>query len=134
MTKNNFRNILGIHYGTSGWQEKFSSTPTSLISCRYVEKQSYTILNFFVSLKKNSHLQQTKPCCFWDVCCCLELWRIQHNKNHASYGNLAVRNTRLWKADSDVSLKPNNKSLPSLKIPFLKKKINHEDMRLLIVL
>lgn len=52
MTKNNFRNILGIHYGTSGWQEKFSSTPTSLISCRYVEKQSYTILNFFVSLKK----------------------------------------------------------------------------------
>lgn len=52
MTKNNFRNILGIHYGTSGWQNFFSSTPTSLISCRYVEKQSYTILNFFVSLKK----------------------------------------------------------------------------------
>lgn len=114
--------------------KKFFFNPNQLNQLSLVWETKLHNFKFLCQSKKNSHLQQTKPCCFWDVCCCLELWRIQHNKNHASYGNLAVRNTRLWKADSDVSLKPNNKSLPSLKIPFLKKKINHEDMRLLIVL
>lgn len=133
MTKNNFRDILGIHYGPVGGK-KFFFNPNQLNQLSLVWETKLHNFKFLCQSKKNSHLQQTKPCCFWDVCCCLELWRIQHNKNHASYGNLAVRNTRLWKADSDVSLKPNNKSLPSLKIPFLKKKINHEDMRLLIVL
>lgn len=30
MTKNNFRNILGIHYGTSGWQKKIFFNPNQL--------------------------------------------------------------------------------------------------------
>lgn len=122
MTKNNFRNILGIHYGPVGGK-KFFFNPNQLNQLSLVWETKLYNFKFLCQSKKNSHLQQTKPCCFWDVCCCLELWSIQHNKNHASYGNLAVRNTRLWKADSDVSLKPNNKSLPSLKIPFLKKKL-----------